>query len=60
MDHYYTNNSNLKSKPQVIKAVFADYTFSFTTDNGVYTESAFPFDTFIPSDALLHTFLVQL
>ncbi len=38
MDHYYTNNSNLESKPKMIKAVFGDYGFSFLTDIGVFSK----------------------
>ena len=51
MNHYYTNNSNLKSKPQVIKAVFADYTFSFTTDNGVFSKGGIDYGSSVMINA---------
>lgn len=38
MNHYYTNNSNLESKPKEIRAVFGDYSFSFITDIGVFSK----------------------
>ncbi len=38
MDHYYTNNSNLESKPKEIKAVFGENSFSFITDIGVFSK----------------------
>ena len=43
MDHYYTNNSNLKSKPKQIRAVFGDYSFSFITDIGVFSKGDIDF-----------------
>lgn len=38
MNHYYTKNSNLESKPKEIKAVFGEYRFSFITDIGVFSK----------------------
>ena len=38
MDHYYTNNSNLESKPKQIRAVFGENSFSFITDIGVFSK----------------------
>ncbi|XMB86670.1 class I SAM-dependent methyltransferase [Mycoplasmatota bacterium WC44] len=39
MNHYFTNNEKLESKPKEIKAVFSVYTFSFITDNGVFSKN---------------------
>ena len=36
MEHYFTNNSNLKSKPKLISFEFNDKKFNFKTDIGVF------------------------
>ena len=39
MEHYFTNNSNLKSKPKLISFEFNDKKFNFKTDIGVFCNS---------------------
>ena len=36
MEHYFTNNSNLKSKPKLISFEFNEKKFNFKTDIGVF------------------------
>jgi 16S rRNA (guanine1207-N2)-methyltransferase len=43
MSHYYTNQSNTKSKPALIKAYFPFQVFDFWTDHGVFSKSTVDF-----------------
>lgn len=53
MNHYYTNNSNLESKPKEIKAVFGDYSFSFLTDIGVFSKENVDYGTKVLLNAIV-------
>ena len=39
MEHYFTNNQNLKSELRDIKFSFDAYNFTFTSDNGVFSKN---------------------
>ena len=39
MEHYFTNNENLKSELRDIKFSFCDYNFLFKSDNGVFSKN---------------------
>lgn len=43
MSHYYTNQSDTKSKPKVIKAYFPFQDFDFVTDHGVFSRHTIDF-----------------
>ena len=45
MSHYYTNQSNTKSKPALIKAYFPFQAFDFWTDHGVFSKNTIDFGT---------------
>lgn len=53
MDHYFTNNQNLKSEIKTINYSYGTYDFTFLSDNGVFSKehidygSHFLVDTFI-------------
>ena len=36
MEHYFTNNPNLKSEPKLFEVSFSTHKFKFKTDNGVF------------------------
>lgn len=38
MEHYFTNNENLKSCLRTIKYKYGDFTLSFLSDNGVFSK----------------------
>lgn len=39
MEHYFTNNQNLKSELRDINISFNDYNFTFKSDNGVFSKN---------------------
>ena len=39
LEHYFTNNDNLKSELREIKYSFKDYSFSYVSDNGVFSKN---------------------
>lgn len=39
LEHYFTNNANLKSELRSIKYSYQNYSFDFTSDNGVFSKS---------------------
>lgn len=39
MEHYFTNNPDLKSEPKYIEATFSSHKFNFKTDNGVFCKN---------------------
>lgn len=39
MEHYFTNNQNLKSELRDINIVFNEYNFMFKSDNGVFSKN---------------------
>jgi 16S rRNA (guanine1207-N2)-methyltransferase len=43
MNHYYTSQSNTKSKPKLIKAYFPFQEFEFWTDYGVFSKETIDF-----------------
>lgn len=45
MDHYFTNNTNLKSNEKQIKVRINDLDLSFFTDNGVFSKKGLDFGT---------------
>ena len=53
MDHYFTNNQNLKSEIKKIEYSYGNYNFIFLSDNGVFSKehidygSSFLVDTFL-------------
>lgn len=53
MNHYFTNNDNLKSELRTLKYNFKDYNFTFYSDNGVFSKDKIDFGTKL----LLETFL---
>ncbi len=40
MEHYFTNNNDLKSNEKLIKIKFKEKEYSFYTDNGVFSKDA--------------------
>lgn len=53
MNHYFTNNDNLKSELRTLKYNYEDYSFTFYSDNGVFSKNKIDFGTKL----LLETFL---
>lgn len=53
MEHYFTNNENLKSEIRTLKYLYGNVSFSFSSDNGVFSKdkidygSHFLIDTFL-------------
>lgn len=45
MNHYFTNNENLKSEEKNIKVKIKDTDLIFTTDNGVFSKKGLDFGT---------------
>ena len=39
MEHYFTNNDNLKSEKRIIKYSYGSFDFSFVSDNGVFSKN---------------------
>ena len=39
MDHYFTNNQNLKSDIKTLKYSYKNYEFNFLSDNGVFSKN---------------------
>ena len=53
MDHYFTNNENLKSEIKTINYDYNGYSFSFLSDNGVFSKNHIDYG----SKLLVETFL---
>lgn len=53
MDHYFTNNQNLKSEIKYIDYSYKNYEFSFLSDNGVFSKNHIDYG----SQLLLETYL---
>lgn len=53
MDHYFTNNQNLKSDIKSLKYSYKNYEFNFLSDNGVFSKNHLDYG----SRLLLETFL---
>lgn len=53
MDHYFTNNENLKSEIKTINYEYNGYSFSFFSDNGVFSKNHIDYG----SRLLVETFL---
>lgn len=53
LEHYFTNNKELKSEFRTIKYNYDTYQFSFTSDNGVFSKDKIDFG----SRTLIETFL---
>jgi 16S rRNA (guanine1207-N2)-methyltransferase len=53
LEHYFTNNKDLKSELRVIKYNYDDYHFNFTSDNGIFSKDRIDFG----SKNLVETFL---
>lgn len=53
MNHYFTNNENLKSEFRKITYKYQDYNFSYLSDNGVFSKDKIDFG----SKLLVETFL---
>ncbi len=53
MDHYFTNNENLKSEIKTISYEYNEYSFSFFSDNGIFSKNHIDYG----SRLLLETFL---
>ncbi|MBO4245135.1 MAG: class I SAM-dependent methyltransferase [Bacilli bacterium] len=53
MNHYFTDNSDLKSELKNIVYHYNDYTFNFTSDNGVFCKDRIDFG----SDLLVKAYL---
>ncbi len=53
MDHYFTNNENLKSEIKTINYEYNGYSFSFLSDNGVFSKNHIDYG----SRLLVETFL---
>ena len=53
MDHYFTNNTNLKSEINTLSFSYDKYDFVFASDNGVFSKKKVDYGSFL----LLDTFL---
>ena len=53
MEHYFTNNENLKSELRDIKYSYDEYNFVFKSDNGVFSKNRIDY----ASEFLVKTFL---
>jgi 16S rRNA (guanine1207-N2)-methyltransferase len=54
MSHYFTNQSNTKSKPKVIKAYFPFQDFDFVTDHGVFSKDTIDFGSRLLITTAMH------
>ncbi|MDY5251686.1 MAG: class I SAM-dependent methyltransferase [Erysipelotrichaceae bacterium] len=54
MTHYYTDNTNLAQNRKEITFRFSGITFSFITDNGVFSKTEVDFGTWVLLDTLKH------
>jgi len=45
MEHYFTNNENLKSNKNIFKCMINNQEFKFITDNGVFSKKGLDFGT---------------
>lgn len=52
MTHYYTDNTNLAQNRKEISFRFSGITFSFITDNGVFSKTEVDFGTWVLLDTL--------
>ena len=55
LEHYFTNNKELKSEFRTIKYTYDIYSFTFTSDNGVFSKSKIDFG----SKTLIETYLKE-
>lgn len=55
MEHYFTNNQNLKSELRDIDFLFNDYKFKFKSDNGVFSKNKIDYASLF----LVKTFLTN-
>ena len=53
MDHYFTNNENLKSEIRQIDFSYGVYNLTFLSDNGVFSKNKVDYGSFL----LLDTFI---
>ena len=54
MNHYYTKNSNLKSKEADIYTIIKEKSFHFKTDNGVFSKSGLDFGSRLLIESVLN------
>lgn len=47
MSHYYTDNSNLESKPKELKYTFDNEEFTFTSDRGVFSKDGIDYGSYL-------------
>lgn len=52
MNHYFTKNNNLKSDEQIIEVNFKNQSYSFYTDNGVFSKDNLDIGTRVLLEAL--------
>lgn len=53
MNHYFTNNDNIKSELRLLNYNFNDIKFSFYSDNGVFSKNKIDFGTKLLIDTFL-------
>lgn len=53
MEHYFTNNENLKSKPRTIRYTYNSTNFEFISDNGVFSKNKIDYGSIL----LVETYL---
>ncbi len=53
LNHYFTNNENLKSNRHDISFTYHDYTFKFISDNGVFSKNKIDYGSFLLLDTYL-------
>ena len=53
MEHYFTNNPNLKSELRTIDYSFAGTNFNFTSDNGLFSKDKIDFGSRLLVETIL-------
>lgn len=56
MEHYFTNNSNLKSEIKELTYKYKNYNFKFLSDNGVFSKSKIDFGSITLVENFLKSF----
>lgn len=56
MEHYFTNNQNLKSELRDIKFSFDEYNFMFKSDNGVFSKNKIDYASLFLVKTFLSTY----
>ena len=56
MEHYFTNNTNLKSNLRILKSSYKDVNFNFFSDNGVFAKNKIDYASKLLIDSFIENF----